>query len=206
MTLDDGLEGRITPTALLISRAPTADVDDVLAFFAGWEEWVSEVIETHTTFPMLRLFRSKFPGQNWVTALGLVTDAALQCQLIVGANNRAPYWMLRRSIILFDELTKGVDLSDYRTRFDEQYAADGDHDPHGLFRALYQQLADHGFELIPYEQARRDSHELRLLYDTKLEYLIDELVAPHGFWGHQIGVTADRSASANVAGEPGGGG
>ncbi len=191
MMLDDGLEDRITPTALLISRAPTADPADVLGFFEGWEEWVAEVIETHTTFPMLRLFRSKYPGQNWVTALGLITDAALQCQLIVGASHRAPYWMLRRSIILFDELTKGVDLSEYRERFDAGYQdAANDTEGEQLFRTLYQQLADHGFELHPYEQARRDSVELRRLYDAKLEYLIDELLAPRGFWGHKIGVKA----------------
>ncbi len=192
MTLDDGLEDRITPTSLLLSRAPTADVDDVLRFFEGWEEWVTDVIETHTTFPMLRLFRSKYPGQNWVTALGLVTDTALQCQIIEGANNRAPYWMLRRSIILFDELTKGVDLSEYRERLDAEYATDlgpnGDH----LFAQLHQELTEHGFQLRPLADARAETMELRRLYDAKLEYLIDELLAPRGFWGHKIGV---RSAT-----------
>ncbi len=195
MMLDDGQEDRITPVGLLISRSPTADVADVLGFFEGWEEWVSEVIETHSTFPMLRLFRSKYPGQNWVTALGLITDAALQCQLIVGASHRAPYWMLRRSIILFDELTKGVDLSEYRERFDRSYEeADGVNAQ--MFQELYQQLLDHGFELHPYEKARAESMELRRLYDAKLEYLIDELLAPRGFWGHKIGVKAAAARGA----------
>ena len=190
MTLDDGLEERITPTSLLLSRAPTAEVDDVLRFFEGWEEWVSEVIETHTTFPMLRLFRSKYPGQNWITALGLVTDAALQCQVIVGASDRAPYWLLRRSIILFDELTKGVDLSEYRTALDQTYLTDRNGEGEQLFAALHRQLADHGFDVHPIAQARAETLELRRLYDAKMEYLIDELLAPRGFWGHKIGVRA----------------
>ncbi len=193
MTLDDGLEDRITPTSLLISRAPTADVEEILRFFEGWEDWVAEVIETHTTFPMLRLFRSKYPGQNWVTALGLITDAALQCQVIVGANHRAPYWMLRRSIILFDELTKGVDLSEYRKKIDATYETDPDEGGQ-LYLDLYAELTDHGFELKPVEVARAETLELRRLYDTKMEYLIDELLAPRGFWGHKIGV---RSAMAD---------
>ncbi|MEL6984870.1 MAG: potassium channel family protein, partial [Actinomycetota bacterium] len=109
MTLDDGTEGRITPTNLLLSRAPDGDVDEAIRFFEGWEDWVAGVLETHTTFPMLQLFRSKHPGQNWVTALGVLCDAALQCQVIVGAKDRAPYWMLRRSIILFSELTVDAD-------------------------------------------------------------------------------------------------
>ena len=194
MTLDDGLEGRITPTSLLLSRAPTADVDDVLRFFEGWEEWITDVIETHTTFPMLRLFRSKYPGQNWVTALGLVTDTALQCQIIEGANNRAPYWMLRRSIILFDELTKGVDLTEYRERLDSEYAIDLEPDGSQLYAQLHQELTEHGFQLRPLADARAETLELRRLYDAKLEYLVDELLAPRGFWGHKIGV---RSATAD---------
>lgn len=189
MTLDDGQEGRITPTNLLLSRAPTADVEDVLRFFEGWEEWVSEVIETHTTFPMLRLFRSKYPGQNWVTALGLITDAALHCQLIAGANHRAPYWMLRRSIILFDELTKGADLSEYERRLEAVSPVDAEGVEDGqLFHELYQRLAAHGFELRPFDEARSETRELRRLYGPKMEYLIDELLAPRGFWGHRIGV------------------
>ncbi len=188
MTLDDGQEDRITPISLMLSRAPTGDVEDILRFFEGWEEWVAEVIETHTTFPMLRLFRSKYPGQNWVTALGLVTDAALQCQIIVGANHRAPYWTLRRSIILFDELTKGIDLTEYRERLDADYAADRDEGGKKVYAELYAQLEGHGFELKPIEEARAETLELRRLYDAKMEYLIDELLAPRGFWGHKIGV------------------
>lgn len=188
MTLDDGLEDRITPTSLILSRAPTGDAEDLVRFFDGWEEWVSEVIETHTTFPMLRLFRSKYPGQSWVTALGLVTDAALQCQVIEGANNRAPYWMLRRSIILFDELTRGVDLSEYRAELDATYARFDEHAEGELYTTMYNQLVDHGFTMKPIAEARQETVELRRLYDAKMEYLIDELLAPRGFWGHKIGL------------------
>lgn len=190
MTLDDGLEGRITPTSLLISRAPTGDVAEVLHFFEGWEDWVSEVIETHTTFPMLRLFRSKYPGQNWVTALGLIADSALQCQVIEGANHRAPYWTLRRAVILFDELTKGVDLSEYRARLDKTYLSDGLAGEQ-FYATMYKQLQDHGFTLKEQEEARAETLALRRLYDAKLEYLIDELLAPRGFWGHKIGISAE---------------
>ena len=37
---------------------------------------MAEVLESHVSYPMLALFRSQHPGQSWVTALGLVTDAA----------------------------------------------------------------------------------------------------------------------------------
>lgn len=190
MTLDDGSEERITPISLLLSRSPNADIDEVITFFEGWEQWVTSVIETHTTFAMLRMFRSKHPGQHWITAAGLLADTALQCQIIVGLENRAPYWTLRRIIMLFNELTDGVDLSEYRARLDANYALDSDVENSELFLSLHRQLTDHGFDVLPLKQARAETLELRRLYDAQMEYLIDAMLAPRGFWGHKIGLPA----------------
>jgi len=191
MTIDDGTEQRITPTNLLLSRAPTGDVDDVLRFFEGWEMWVTGVLETHTTFPMLRLFRSKHPGQNWITALGLLCDTALHCQMMVDAKDRAPYWLIRRSIMLFDELTQGADLSDYRAKLDATYQAESNGGADSMIAELYQAMQERGFELLDFDEARTQNLALRRLYDAKLEYLIDVLLAPRGFWGHKVGHRVD---------------
>ncbi len=196
MTLDDGSEERITPVSLLLSRSPNAEVDEVITFFEGWEEWVASVIETHTTFSMLRMFRSKHPGQHWITAAGLIADAALQCQIIVGLENRAPYWTLRRIITLFNELTDGVDLSEYRARLDENYDIDSDAENNELFVSLHRQLTDHGFEVLPLQEARVETLQLRRLYDAQMEYLIDVMQAPRGFWGHKIGLPISTRASS----------
>jgi hypothetical protein len=98
--------------------------------------------------------------------------------------------MLRRSVRLFDELTDGFDLSEYERRYEEQVAdimASEAGDSPSQFQLLYQQLEDHGFELLPIEEARANTLELRRRYVPALEWLIDELVAPRGFWGHRIG-------------------
>jgi len=200
MTLDDGTEERIVPQSLLLSRAPGGDVEEVLGFFDDWEEWVAGLIETHTTFPMLRLFRSKYEGQNWITALGLLCDAAVQCQLIEGARNRAPYWMLRRCIILFNELTQDVDLSDYRATIDATYVEQ--EDGNGYFRELYDELEAHGFEMIDYTAARTETLELRRLFDAQMEFLIDATLAPRGFWGHKIGHHVHPVPAVVAAEEP----
>lgn len=181
MTLDDGSEDRITPASLVMAWAPTGDPADLLARFEGWEDWVAQILETHASFPMLRLFRSHHEGQNWVTALGLLSDAALLCQIIEGAENRAPYWMLRRSIRLFSELTEGADLTMYREQFDASYV------DRSQFGDLYVELAAHGFPMIPFDQASPRSLELRKLFDARQEWLIDRTLAPRGFWGHKIG-------------------
>lgn len=190
ITLDDGTEGRITPTNLLISRTPGGDIRESLEFFAAWEEWVAELLETHTSYPMLMLFRSKYQGQHWVTALGVVTDAALIAQLIQGGNRQSPYWMLRRSIRLFSVLTEGADLSEWQQGDESLDAA-----TRGLFTELYQQLVDHGFDVVPVDEAQAALRDLRSKYGPAMEYLIDMLDAPRGFWGHAIG------SSAEIAGQ-----
>lgn len=182
LMLDDGSEKRMTPTSLVMSRCYGGDPRAMDSFFEGWEAWVAQVLETHSTFPMLTFFRSEQTSQNWITALGLVTDTALHLELTEGCEGRPPYWMIRRSIRLFQMLTEGVDLSEYRAALDETYATDD-----SAFRELYGQLGEAGFAMLPYDHAYARSRELRRKYDAELEYLIDYLEAPRGFWGHEIG-------------------
>jgi len=201
MTLDDGNEDRITPQSLIIARSPDADVAALRAYFEDWEDWIAGVIETHTAFPMLMLFRSKHAGQNWVTALGLISDAALLCQMIEGADDREPYWCLRRSVRLFEELTEGQDLTGYddalvRTEVDE-LALDPEQDQ--FFADLHRDLTAHGFTLLPLADARRRTASLRNLYAPRMEYLIDELAAPRGFWGHVVGHRRETDAVPRAA-------
>lgn len=181
LTLDDGTEGRITPTNLVVARAPDGDPRELDAFFAEWEAWVAQVMETHTTFPMLMLFRSQHPGQHWITALGVVTDAALHMEMCEGSEGRAPYWMMRRSIRLLQHLTDHADLTEYRERLDESY------DDPTQFRQLYDALAAKGFPVKSFDDALAASQDLRRHYDAPLEFMIDTLEAPRGFWGHAIG-------------------
>jgi hypothetical protein len=182
LTLDDGSEERITPTNLVISRAPDADPRELDQFFNEWEGWIAQVLETHTTFPMLVLFRSQHPGQSWITALGLVTDAALHVELMEGGEGRSAYWAARRASRLLQVLTDGADLSEYRERLDAAYDGDG-----SQFQSLYDSLESHGFPMLDLEDASVKMRALRSTYDAQLEYLIDALQAPRGFWGHEIG-------------------
>lgn len=42
--------------------------------------------------------------------------------------------------------------------------------------------------MLPYDEAHRHTLEIRTKYDAELEFLIDFLEAPRGFWGHSIGL------------------
>lgn len=193
MLLDDGTEERITPTSLVVNRAPDGDPAQLDQFFRDWEEWTAGVIETHSTFPMLRLFRSKDIGQHWITALGVVTDAALHVHIVRGTERGPQYWLLRRSIRLFDLLTEDVDLTAYRARF-----AGGGDEANPLFLELYGRLQAHGFDLLPLDEAAMRARDLRARWAPQMEYLIDLLLAPRGFWGHAIGHRLDDDAAQQV--------
>ena len=110
MTLDTGGTDRITPTELVMAWAPDADPKKIDEQFEKWEQWAAGILETHSTVPLLVLFRSHDRRQNWVTALGLLCDAALHAQIINGATDGYAYWFLRRAEAIFMEVTQGHDL------------------------------------------------------------------------------------------------
>ena len=184
LMLDDGTEGRITPTNLVLARCPNSDPREMDDFFAEWEAWVAQVMETHTTFRMLVLFRSQHPGQNWITGLGVVMDAALHIEMMEGARGGPAYWFLRRGTRLLQMQTEGIDLT---AKTDEMQAAFDDNGQNRFFHPLYDSLAQHGFPMRPYEDAFADTQEIRQKWAPAMEQLIDVLDAPRGFWGHAIG-------------------
>ena len=192
MRLDAGSSDRITPTALIKAWSPDADPKKLDAQFEHWHAWASSILETHSTVPLLAMFRSHNRQQNWVTALGLLCDAALQAQMINGATDGHAYWFLRRAEAIFTEMTRGVDLSAYTTAADVDPSNEGTE----LFRDLYADLTAHGFELRPYEDAVAYGRQTRSSYAPAMEYLIDDLLCPRGFWSIDSSV---RSWSADYS-------
>jgi len=186
MTLDAGSSERITPTALVKAWAPDADPKKLDAQFARWELWAASILETHSTVPLLALFRSHHRQQNWVTALGLLCDAALQTQLIMGATDGHSYWFLRRAEAIFNEMTRGVDLSAYRAAG----AVLSIEERSVLFGELYDELTTHGFELRPFDESSDYALQTRQSFAPAMEYLIDDLLCPRGFWAIDSTVTS----------------
>ena len=137
---------------------------------------------------MLVLFRSQHTGQNWISALGLVMDAALHIELMEGETGRSAYWLLRRGTRLLQMQTEGVDLTSKRAELDATFGVDRED---VYFRPLYETLEAHGFPMRPYGEANEHARELRENYQAELEYMIDLLDAPRGFWGHEIGHQLD---------------
>ena len=79
LSLDDMSDDATTPIGFLEDCYASGGGQAVAAAFTEWERWCDEVFDSHTAYPMLAMFRSRQPGQNWLTALGVVLDAATIC-------------------------------------------------------------------------------------------------------------------------------
>jgi hypothetical protein len=61
----------------ILMRHQIVGITDTLPdFYATWEEWSADLAESHTTYPVLLLFRSPEPWYSWLVGLLAVLDAA----------------------------------------------------------------------------------------------------------------------------------
>lgn len=188
LTLDDPLGSRITPVRVIAVHAPHGDLEFFYRFCADWEQWTAEVLESHSSYPMLALFRSQHAGQSWITALGVVIDAAtLACAGIVDADSREPYFLYRRGQRAVVDIASRLDVPR------EPWLRDWFNPD--LFDAAWAQLRTLGVPLRGQEEAFERLVELRAGYSRRLQELIDYLLAPHGFWGHSAEATVDREVA-----------
>ncbi|MDQ4069357.1 MAG: potassium channel family protein [Actinomycetota bacterium] len=184
LTLDDPSGERIQPTALIRIWAPGGDTDRLYRFFGEWERWTADILESHVSYPMLALFRSQHAGQSWVTALGVVLDAAvLTCATVPGAELREPYFMYRRGRRALHEIVRrlplpaGAEAQLKREQFD----------------VAYERIRETGLPLRDPDEAWKRLLEYRSTYGRSLQTLIDYLLAPAGFWGHSAEDFDDRA-------------
>jgi hypothetical protein len=192
LTLDDPIGGRLTPLRVIALHASDGSLDLFNRFCSDWEMWTAEVLESHTSYPMLALFRSQHPGQSWITALGVVTDAAtLACAAIVGAEVREPYFLYRRGRRAVGDIADALHIPEETadisslTRENVEIAWDG--------------LSKLGLELRDKDETWQRLQELRDPYGNRLQQLIDYTLAPHGFWGHSAEATVVEEVAKATA-------
>ncbi|MBW3556782.1 MAG: potassium channel family protein [Actinobacteria bacterium] len=183
LTLDLASGDRITPVGLMLSQTPGGDLETLYQFFTDWQLWTAEVLESHTSYPMLAFFRSHHRGQSWITALGVVVDAAvISVALLPGAELRAPFYVYRRGRRAIEEIA---------SRLDPPKAGPSELDREA-FRYAYGLAEAAGLQLRPIDEAWAIMQELRGSYGDQLQSLFDYLVTPPGFWGHSAGDDLDE--------------
>jgi hypothetical protein len=190
LTLDDPMGGRITPMRVVVLNAPGGDVEMLYRSFGEWEMWTADVLESHVSYPMLALFRSQQLGQSWVTALGLVTDAAtLASACVEGAQSREPYFLYRRGRRAILEISARLHIPRPPSDGAVSWLNEAN------FDLAWNGLVEAGLPLRDKAAAWADL-QVRGSYGDQLERLIDFLVAPRGFWGHSAEETVAEEVAA----------
>ena len=155
--------------------------DDI--HWLAWEKWFVEIDESHTSLPVLAFFRSPQSGRSWVTAAGLVLDAAnllfsaldvprtRQVELTFTAGCLA----LHRVYRFFDHKSE-TQPAELRSSAEQQAAAPGRRE----FALVWQQLREANFPLRAEEEAAwQHYHERRQRYEMALDFLSKLLMAPN---------------------------
>jgi hypothetical protein len=148
--------------------------------WAIWEDWFSEVEESHTSHPALALFRSQRANSSWITCAGAVLDtAALSMSVLDIENNPRAAVTIRSGFMCLRAIAEF-----YGVPFDRNPAP---FDPISIYRQefdiLYDELAEAGLPVVAdRDQAWRDFRGWRVNYDIPLLGLCCVANAPATPW------------------------
>ena len=144
------------------------------------EEWAADVAESHTTYPVLLLFRSPEPWYSWLVGMLSVLDAAaMHLALAPATASSEARLCLRMGFTLFDRLALTLN-----------WPVDPDPNPEGPIDLSFEEyeqavdmLVDVGFAVERNaEESWPDFRGRRINYQGVAYRLCDRLTAPPAPW------------------------
>ncbi len=151
------------PTAaeMLLRQCGGGDLDALTKHFIGWEEWASELLEGHLSYPVLAYFRSQHDNQSWVSALASILDTtALVISGTRGAcerQARLTFAMARHAVVDLALIFHSAPVRMPRERLS-----------HAQFEALRSLLKEAGVTINEGERTFESLTELREMYEPCL--------------------------------------
>jgi hypothetical protein len=155
-------------------------MENLADLWAEWEDWFTDVDESHGSFPSLVFFRSAHPDESWITAAGAILDAAALFDSTVDVPRiPEPQFMIRSGYLCLRHLA-----AFFHIEVDPDPRPD---DPISIGRAefdeAYDRLRDGG---VPVRADRnrcwRDFAGWRVNYDRALVELARLTMAPQAPW------------------------
>jgi len=155
-------------------------IDALPDLYSDWERWAADVAESHTTYPVLLLFRSPEPWYSWAVGLLAVLDAAaMYLALSPDASASQARLCLRMGFTTFNRIAKTLG-----------WPVDPDPNPEGPISLTFEefQQAVHMLQEIGYpmeltaEEAWPNFRGWRVNYETTAYRLADRIVAPPAPW------------------------
>jgi hypothetical protein len=165
----------------VLARHQLVGITDTLPdFYAAWEEWSADLAESHTTYPVMLLFRSPQPWFSWLIGLLAVLDgAAMHLALAPSTASSQARLCLRMGFTAFNRISKVLG-----------WEVDPDPSPEGPilltfeeFNQAVEMLRTVGFPMErSAEEAWPDFQGWRVNYETAAYRLADRLTAPPAPW------------------------
>ncbi len=155
-------------------------IDTLPGFYASWEAWSADLAESHTTYPVMLLFRSPDPWFSWAVGLLAVLDgAAMHLALAPSTASSQARLCLRMGFTAFNRIAKVL-----------RWEVDPDPDPEGPIDLSFEEFAaavgtldDIGFPMErSAEEAWPDFRGWRVNYESVAYRLCDRLTAPPAPW------------------------
>jgi hypothetical protein len=154
--------------------------DTLPEFYSAWEEWAADLAESHTTYPVLLLFRSPEPWFSWLVGMLAVLDgAAMHLAIAPSSASSQARLCLRMGFTAFNRIAATLG-----------WHVDPDPSPEGPIALTYKEFADAvdalrdaGFPLErSAEEAWPDFVGWRVNYEQVAYRLADRVTAPPAPW------------------------
>lgn len=155
-------------------------LENLRELWIQWEDWFTDVDESHSSFPALAFFRSGHPDQSWVTAAGAILDgASLVDSTVDVARAPEPQFMIRSGYLCLRHLA-----TFFQIPVEDDPEPD---DPISItreeFDEAYERLRGAGVPLrADRDRCWRDFAGWRVNYDAALVGLARLTMAPRAPW------------------------
>src|SRR5277367_1338809 len=168
----------------LLARHQLVGINDTLPdLYAAWEVWAADVAESHTTYPILLLFRSPEPWFAWLLGLLAVLDgAAMHLALAPDTASSQARLCLRMGFTLLNRIATTIG-----------WEVDPDPDPDGPINLTFDEFERAVAMLVGVgfvtersaEDAWADFRGWRVNYESVAYRLADRLTVPPAPWSGQ---------------------
>lgn len=165
------------PTAVELLRRYTLDgeLQDLGALLQAFEEWSSDLLESHSSYPMLAYFRSQHDHQSWVAVLTVLLDT---CALVMAGIDGVPVRTARWCYAMATHAA--IDLSQIFARRPGQLRAD--RLDHATFEQVRTALAAAGVPLRMGDEAEETLAGLRAAYEPYVTALSRAMLMALPHW------------------------
>ncbi len=169
-------------------------------FWEYWENWFTEIDESHTSLAALVFFRSPRPYQSWVLASGVILDgAALYISAVDKKHDAHPGPVIRAGI---QALRHIADFFKVPYNPDPHFPADPISVSKTEFEAAYDRLRDQGVPMkADRELAWKNFAGWRVNYDSALNALAHLTMAPETSWLSEYTFMPPDPEKGQTAGE-----